>query len=75
MSSTSKIATSQLALPADVCADVYATTGYAASATNLGGVSLASDMVFSDGSSEQVATVTGSAAAGYVATLNVAVAV
>jgi protocatechuate 3,4-dioxygenase beta subunit len=72
---STKIATSQLALPADVCADVYATTGYAASATNLGQISLATDMVFSDGYANQVPAVTGDVTSGYVATLTVAVAV
>ena len=74
-SSGSKIATSQLALPADVCGDVYTAADYAASATNLTQVSLSSDMVFSDGFAQQLAVVSGSAAAGYTATLEVAVAV
>jgi protocatechuate 3,4-dioxygenase beta subunit len=69
-----KIATSQIALPKATCDAVYATTGYASSATNLNGVTLASDNVFSDGSQLQLATMTGNVTDGYVATLTVAVA-
>ena len=65
--------TSQLALPKDVCDIVYATTGYSASVTNLSQTSLATDNVFSDGSSQQVATATGSVANGYTAQLTVGV--
>ncbi|WP_036195296.1 hypothetical protein [Nocardioides aequoreus] len=68
-----KLRTSQLALPQDVCDVVYATEGYEQSVTNLAGVSLSSDMVFSDGYSLQLAKVTGSVAEGYTATLNVPV--
>ena len=64
---------SQLAFPADACQAVYATAGYGASATNLSRISLATDGVFRDGSNLQVATVTGSVAAGYVARLVVGV--
>jgi protocatechuate 3,4-dioxygenase beta subunit len=72
-SASDKLRTSQLALPEDVCRKVYETDGYEQSVTNLGKVSLSSDMVFSDGYSLQMATVTGSADEGYVATLNVPV--
>ena len=71
---SNKIATSQLALPKATCDLVYATTGYQASITNLSQVSLASDMVFSDGSSLELATITGSVASGLTATLTVAIA-
>jgi protocatechuate 3,4-dioxygenase beta subunit len=70
---TGKLRTSQLALPQDVCESVYATEGYEASVSNLAGVSLDSDMVFSDGYSLQMAKLTGSVEHGYVATLNVPV--
>src|SRR5262249_10608320 len=43
-----KVATSQLALPEVTCKEVYATSGYSASVSNLAMVSLKSDMVFSD---------------------------
>ncbi len=65
--------TSQLALPEPVCADVYAAEGYSASIDTLAGVSLADDTVFRDGYSLQLATVTGSVAKGYTATLTVPV--
>lgn len=68
-----KMATSQIALPKASCDVVYDTTGYASSKTNLGGVSLASDNIFSDGSALELATVTGSVSEGLTATLTVAV--
>lgn len=68
-----KLRTSQLALPQDACEAVYATEGYEQSVANLADVSLASDMVFSDGYSLQLAKVTGSVSEGYAATLNVPV--
>ncbi len=71
---TNKIATSQIALPKATCDQVYATTGYSSSATNLNGVSLATDGIFSDGSQLQLATMTGNVTDGLVATLTVAVA-
>lgn len=70
---TNKLRTSQLALPEDVCADVYATAGYEQSVDNLAGVSLDSDGVFSDGYSLQMATVTGSVDEGYTISLNIPV--
>jgi protocatechuate 3,4-dioxygenase beta subunit len=68
-----KIATSQIALPKVTNDAVYATAGYEQSVVNAAQVSLASDMVFSDGSALELATVTGSVAGGYTATLTVAV--
>lgn len=70
---TNKLRTSQLALPEDTCHDVYATEGYDASVDNFAGVSLDSDMVFADGHSLQLATVTGSVDSGYTISLNVPV--
>jgi protocatechuate 3,4-dioxygenase beta subunit len=70
-SATTKLRTSQLAFPQDVCETVYATEGYEDSVTNLAGVSLDSDGVFADGYSLQMAKVTGSVEEGYVATLSV----
>ena len=72
-SASSKLRTSQLALPQDVCETVYATEGYEQSVTNLAQVSLDSDGIFSDGYSLQMAKVTGSVDEGYVAALNVPV--
>ena len=54
-----KLITSQLALPEDVCKAVYATAGYEQSVQNLSQTSLATDMVFSDGYSTQLGTVSG----------------
>jgi protocatechuate 3,4-dioxygenase beta subunit len=67
------VATSQLALPADSCNLVYATDGYEQSVTNLARTSLTTDMVFSDGVSQQTPAVTGSVTDGMTITLNVPV--
>ena len=72
-SAGSKMATSQLALPADSCRLAYATDGYSASVTNLARTSLEGDNVFRDGSSEQLATVSGDATNGFTAELSVRV--
>jgi protocatechuate 3,4-dioxygenase beta subunit len=69
----SPIATSQLALPEDACATVYASDGYSQSVQNLARTSLETDRVFSDGYAQQLATTTGSVASGYVAELSVGV--
>ena len=69
----SKLVTSQIALPEDACAAVYATSGYEQSVANLSQVSLATDMVFADGYSTQLGTVTGSAGSGMTVSLNVGV--
>jgi len=71
--SANKRATSQLALPQATCAEVYATSGYTGSAANLANVSLATDMVFSDGATLETPTVTGTVNAGYRAALTVGV--
>jgi protocatechuate 3,4-dioxygenase beta subunit len=68
-SASSKEATSQIALPDDVCKVVYATSGYEQSLTNLSKVSLSTDMVFSDGWQNELGTVVGSTSAGYTCTL------
>ncbi|MGH9010331.1 MAG: hypothetical protein ACRDYF_10865 [Acidimicrobiia bacterium] len=65
--------TSQLALPESVCRQVYAASGYESSARNLSRSSLASDMVFRDGTDRQLATMSGSTSAGYTARLTVGV--
>jgi protocatechuate 3,4-dioxygenase beta subunit len=70
-SASNKLRTSQLAFPEDVCEQVYATSGYESSASNLAGVSLDSDGIFSDGYSLQLAKMTGSVEEGFVATLSV----
>jgi len=72
-SATGRMRTSQLALPQDVSEAVYATEGYEQSVANLQGVTLDSDMVFSDGYALQMAKVSGSVDQGYTATLRVPV--
>ena len=72
--STNAIATSQVALPQDVCEAVYATTGYEASVDNLSRVSLTGDNVFGDdGGASQLAAVTGDVTSGYTVRLAVGV--
>nr|WP_316643741.1 intradiol ring-cleavage dioxygenase [uncultured Roseateles sp.] len=71
---SNKLKTSQIAFPSDVCSTVYnGASGYATSVTNFARISFQSDNVFSDGVTLQLASVTGSVAAGYVATLTVGI--
>lgn len=72
-SAKNRIATSQLALPQDICEKVYATAGYESSRRNLAATSLQRDMVFRDGWTTQLGTVTGDVASGLTVTLNVPV--
>jgi protocatechuate 3,4-dioxygenase beta subunit len=68
------LATSQLALPEDVCDAVYATSGYEQSVSNLSRVSLDRDNVFGDdGGVSQLATMTGDVTGGFTATLTVGI--
>ncbi|WP_026153014.1 intradiol ring-cleavage dioxygenase [Amycolatopsis methanolica] len=72
--SSNAIATSQVALPQDVCQTVYQQPGYEDSVTNLQKVSLSSDNVFGDdGGASQLATVTGDVTNGYTVSLAVRV--
>ncbi len=72
---TQKLKTSQLALPTDVCSTVYTSaSGYTSSLTNFNQMSFATDNVFSDGVTTQMASVSGSVAAGYAASLVVGIA-
>ena len=71
--SGSLLATSQLALPEDVCDEAYATSGYEQSVRNMSSLSIDTDGIFRDGYSQQLATVSGSATAGYTLTLDVPV--
>ena len=70
---SNKSATSQIALPKATNDIVYATSGYESSVQNAAQVSLASDGVFSDGASLELATVTGTLASGLTAALTIAV--
>ncbi|WP_298820661.1 intradiol ring-cleavage dioxygenase [Chloroflexus sp.] len=65
--------TSQLALPADICRQVYADSRYGNSLRNLGQLSLERDGIFRDGWETQMATVTGSLNEGLMARLTVGV--
>ena len=70
--SRNKTATSQLALPKSSNDVAYAVAGYEQSIRNAAQVTLASDNVFSDGSSLELATMSGGVS-GYTATLTVAI--
>ncbi|MFT3816334.1 MAG: intradiol ring-cleavage dioxygenase [Rubrivivax sp.] len=70
---------SQLAMPSAACSAVYSgASGYTSSTSNFARISIASDNVFGDNSSAQIAamtpTLTGSVAAGYSATAVVGLA-
>jgi protocatechuate 3,4-dioxygenase beta subunit len=68
------IATSQVALPADVSEQVYAQPGYETSVRTLSQVTLGSDNVFGDdGGASQLGTVTGDVTSGYAVSLTVGV--
>jgi protocatechuate 3,4-dioxygenase beta subunit len=68
-----KMRTSQIALPEQTSAVVYAVGGYEGSARNLAESSLETDNVFSDGYSLQMARMTGTVADGFTARLTVPV--
>jgi len=68
------IATSQVALPKDICETVYAQPGYQDSVRNLAQVSLATDNVFGDdGGVHELGTMSGSIQDGLTVELAVAV--
>lgn len=68
------VKTSQIALPQEANALVYATSGYEQSVRNASQISLQSDNVFGDdGGIHQIATMAGSVAAGYTASLTIGV--
>ena len=72
--STNAIATSQVALPQQVCEAVYAQPGYEQSVRTLARVSLTTDMVFrDDGGARQLGRVTGDVNVGYAVSLLVPV--
>jgi len=69
-----KIATSQIALPEDICSQVYTTSGYEQSVQNLAGVSLARDNVFGDdGGVHELGAISGAIASGLTVDLSVPV--
>ncbi len=72
--STKAIATSQIAIPQEACAAVYATSGYEQSVSNLAQISLTSDNVCGDdGGATQLATMSGDVASGYTIALTAAI--
>lgn len=73
-----RVLVSQMALPAAICSEVYASaTGYAASATNFARTSIASDNVFGDNTAAQIAqqtpTLSGSISTGFTGDIVVGV--
>jgi protocatechuate 3,4-dioxygenase beta subunit len=68
------VKTSQIAMTQAACNEVFATSGYSASVTNLSQISLATDNVFSDGATLETPTITGSVGAGYALALTVGIA-
>ncbi|MFT4306556.1 MAG: intradiol ring-cleavage dioxygenase [Microbacterium sp.] len=68
--STNAIATSQMAVPEEVCNTVYQLSTYSGSTSNLSQVSLATDNVFGDDSGAlQIGTFSGDTTNGYTAAL------
>ena len=72
-SAANRVKTSQFTFPLATLNEIYATTGYSASARNLSNISYATDNVFSDGTSLQMASITGDPVNGYVVTLTIGV--
>lgn len=70
---SNRIKTSQFTFPLATLNEVYTATGYASSVQNLSRISYATDNVFSDGTSLQMATMSGDIVNGYVAELTVGV--
>lgn len=75
---TNRVLTSQMALARDVCSTVYSgAAGYSTSVSNLARVTIASDNVFGDNTTAQMAamtpTLSGSINDGYAGTLNIGV--
>ncbi|MEW5688359.1 MAG: intradiol ring-cleavage dioxygenase [Pseudomonadota bacterium] len=74
-----RLLVSQFAMPAAACSAVYATSGYPSSASRFARTSITSDGIFGDNTSAQQAAMTlamsGSATAGYTASVTVGLAV
>jgi protocatechuate 3,4-dioxygenase beta subunit len=68
------IKTSQLALPADMCAQVYAGAGYEANAVHFSRMSIEDDGIFGADSAAQMAQVSGDGTRGYTAALTLGLA-
>lgn len=74
-SAANRLRTSQFTFPLQTLNQVYASSGYSSSVANLAQISYATDMVFNDGTSLQMADMSGNLADGYVATLRVGIRV
>lgn len=70
---SNRIKTSQFTFPLATLNEVYTATGYATSVQNLARISYATDNVFNDGTTLQMATMSGDIVNGYVAELTVGV--
>lgn len=66
-------ATSQVGFPQEITQAVYASSLYAAHGQNTSVTSFGQDNVFSDGTTYQIASISGSVAAGYMASLTVGI--
>lgn len=66
-------ATSQLAFPQAITQTVYASALYVGRGQNTSVTSFSSDNIFSDGTTYQMASVSGNVSSGYVATLEVGI--
>jgi len=69
----SPVKTTQIAFPEDITRAVYATGVYAPKGQNP--TTNSGDMVFSDGTQREMATLTGNTSSGYTATLTIGVAI
>jgi protocatechuate 3,4-dioxygenase beta subunit len=72
-SASNRVKTSQFTFPMATLNEAYATTAYSASSRNLASMSYATDNVFSDGTTLQMASVSGDPVNGYVVTLTIGV--
>ncbi|HUL67266.1 MAG TPA: intradiol ring-cleavage dioxygenase [Burkholderiaceae bacterium] len=70
----SATATSQIAFPQDVTSAVYDSSLYVARGQNTSVAGFSADSVFADGTTYQMATLTGDVTSGYTATLTVGIA-
>lgn len=67
------IATSQIAMPDDANKLVFANSDYSGSSANCAKITVATDMIFSDGTTGEMPALTGSVSAGYTVAIDVPV--
>jgi protocatechuate 3,4-dioxygenase beta subunit len=71
---SNKVKTSQLAFPVATMTTIYAgASGYSTSVSNFNKISFATDNVFSDGTTLQMTTLSGTISTGYTAAISVAI--